>query len=190
MDSGRSRVFFALWPDAVARQALQARARQMQAVLGGRASHPDTLHLTLVFVGGVDDERLPDLAAAASRVETPAFELSFDRPDCWRHNHVAHMGPSAPPPALFGLVEQLETNLRRVDLPFDARPYRPHVTLVRKADCSRVLTWETLADSVPAEKENPATEPIFWPVRDFVLVRSSLRPEGARYEQMGRWPLL
>jgi len=74
--------------------------------------------------------------------------------------------------------------LKALGIDFDKRPYKPHITLLRKADCRKAT------DSESGNKKNPALEPIRWPARDFVLVKSSLRPDGARYEELGRWPLL
>jgi 2'-5' RNA ligase len=125
------------------------------------------------------------------------FEMAFDRVACWRHNHIAHLGIARPPEALFALVEQLSSNLEAAGISFDVRPYKPHITLIRKAECAR---FPASGDASARESsnqsagdnpnENPALEPIRWSARDFVLVRSSLRPGGARYEQLGRWPLL
>lgn len=140
---------------------------------------PDTLHLTLVFIGQVAQERLPGLLEIAADVRVASFVLDFDLEACWRHNRIAHLGASRPPEALFALVRQLEGGLEAGGLAFDRRPYVPHVTLIRNAGCGVDRSG----------KENPAPEPVSWPVRDFVLVRSSLRPEGARYEQIGAWPL-
>ncbi|MEW5787474.1 MAG: RNA 2',3'-cyclic phosphodiesterase [Pseudomonadota bacterium] len=190
MAPGHSRVFFALWPDVVTRRALAAASRRVHERLGGKATRPDTLHLTLVFVGDVDDARLPDLHGAAARVQAPAFDLLLDRPDCWRHNQVAHLGPSRTPPALLNLVGELEAHLAAAGVAFDERPYRAHVTLVRKADCGRMTVGGGDGEMGNREMENPPTAPIPWAVGDFLLVKSSLRPEGARYEQLGRWPLL
>ncbi len=177
MNTPRMRVFFALWPDAAVRTSLDAVAGKLHERLGGRRTRPDTLHLTLAFIGEMDSTRLPELMAAAEGVTVPRFEMRFDRCDCWRHNHVAHLAASQSPPDLLKLVVQLETRLSGAGIPFDRRPYVPHVTLLRQADCN-------------AEMTNPAPAPIRWPTRDFVLVRSSLRSGGALYEQLGRWPLL
>lgn len=187
-DAGQSRVFFTLWPDPAVRARLHTESLRLSRLLGGKPSQPDSLHLTLVFVGGVENARLADLAAVAERVTSPRFELSLDREACWRHNHIAHLGASQPPAALFDLVGRLSVNLKAAGIAFDARPFAPHVTLVRKADCARHPARGKLGNEVG--NENPASGPIRWSARDFVLVRSSLRAEGARYEQMGRWPLL
>ncbi len=184
-DAGKSRVFFALWPEADVRGWLHGETLHLQRLLGGKPTHPDTLHLTLVFIGDVENSRLQDLVDAAGRVQCPGFELSFDKEACWRHNHIAHIGIAQPPAGLFKLVDQLASNLKTAGISFDARPYLPHITLVRKADCAQFPV-----QSHGGNKENPAPEPIRWSARDFVLVRSSLRSGGARYEQMGRWPLL
>lgn len=179
--TGKSRVFFALWPDPDVRARLHRETQRLHRLLGGKSTHPDTLHLTLVFIGDVENRRLDDLVRAAARVECPCFELALDREACWRHNHIAHIGITQLPAALFELVEQLSSNLKAVEISFDMRPYKPHITLIRKADCARLPSLSN---------ENPALKPIRWFARDFVLVRSSLRPGGARYEQLGRWPLL
>ena len=177
MNTERLRVFFALWPDASVRAELDAAAGKLHELRGGRRTRLETLHLTLVFIGEIEENRLPELLAAAEGVALPQFEVLFDRSDCWRHNHVAHLGASQSPPDLLELVGQLESRLAAVSIPFDRRSYVPHITLLRKADCNPKMT-------------NPALVPIRWPARDFVLVRSSLRSGGALYEQLGRWPLL
>ena len=182
-----SRVFFALWPDDVAREKLHLESRHLQRQLGGKATRPDTLHLTLVFVGDVENGLIDTLKLAASQVEASAFAADFDQVCCWRHNHIAYRAMSRSPDALLELVSSLEKNLAAARIPFDARPYKPHITLVRKADCARLTILE---NGLGGANENPASEPIRWLARDFVLVKSSLRAEGARYEQLGRWPLL
>jgi len=162
------------------RKRLHALSGILHDRLGGRRTHPDTLHLTLVFVGEVENALLTPMREAASRVGIPPFEMVFDRLDCWRHNHIAHVGLAETPAALRALVDGLGAALGKAGIPFDARPFKAHVTLLRKADCMKF----------GGQNENPALEPIRWSARDFVLVRSSLRPEGARYERLAGWPLL
>jgi RNA 2',3'-cyclic 3'-phosphodiesterase len=175
------RSFFALWPTPDQRADLVQASQTLHRRHGGRVMAPDSLHLTLVFVGQVPLERLPDLMAVGSQQRSPAFDATLDRFDCWRHNRIGCLEAGAVPEGMLALVRGLEAGLRATGLTFDARPYRPHVTLLRNADCRMA----------PGLKmENPAPEPVLWSARDFVLVRSSLRPEGARYVELGRWPLL
>jgi len=171
-------VFFALWPEPDVRKRLHALSGSLHGRLGGRRSHPDTLHLTLIFVGEVENALLAPMREAASRVGVPSFEMVFDRLDCWRHNQIAHVGLAETPAPLRALVDGLGAALGKAGIPFDARPFKAHVTLLRKTDCMKF------------GGQNPAPQPIRWSARDFVLVRSSLRPEGARYERLAGWPLL
>lgn len=177
MNTRRLRLFFALWPEPPVRDALDAVAAELHVLRGGLRTRADTLHLTLVFIGDLAAPRLPEVLAAAGEVDARKFEICLDRPGCWRHNRIAHLGCDIVPPELPDLVGALETRLAAAAIPFDRRVYVPHVTLLRKADCAPQMT-------------NPASAPIRWPARDFVLVTSSLRSGGAFYEQLGRWPLL
>ena len=175
MGEGRARVFFALWPDPGLRRALVRARDALHGNLSGRSMREDSLHLTLVFIGDISESRLSELTALAAALRVEAFDFRLDQAACWRHNRIGHLAASQIPEAMLALVQGLEQGLDRLELPYDQRPYRPHVTLVRNADC---------------KNRNPALEPITWEARDFVLVRSTLRADGARYEELGRWPLL
>ncbi|HNH90501.1 MAG TPA: 2'-5' RNA ligase family protein, partial [Thiobacillaceae bacterium] len=61
------------------RKRLHALGRRLHSHLGGRLTEAETLHLTLVFVGEVDDALLAPMQDAAARVSVPAFEMAFDR---------------------------------------------------------------------------------------------------------------
>lgn len=159
-------------------------AAAMHALHGGRQTRPDTLHLTLVFIGQVETRRIPELIAMAGTIQATPFDVDFDVAECWRHNRIGCLGASETPEGLLALVMALESGLKTLEIPYDKRPYKPHITLLRKADCRKVT------DTGETEKKNPALGPIRWPARDFILVKSSLRPDGARYEELGRWPLL
>lgn len=171
------RVFFALWPDAETAARLHTFAREQHQHLNGRVMREDSLHCTLVFIGNIDAGRLPDLQVAAAGIQLPGFRLLFDQAGCWRHNQIAYLGMRQVPEALQLLQSTLVTRLKTAGFKTERREYHPHLTLLRKAECAG------------ATKENPATEPVGWAVRDFVLVRSSMSANGSRYEQIGQWPL-
>lgn len=170
----QARVFFALWPDARVRGELEQVAGQLHSLRGGRCMRPDTLHLTLRFVGNVPRALLPALKASATDLKLPAFELVLNQTHCWRQNRIACLTTSQPPPLLLKLVTSLEGRLNRLGIPFDRRPYVPHVTLVRHADC---------------RPDAPEIQPIAWPVREFVLVESRLEAQGPRYQVLKRYAL-
>lgn len=169
-----ARLFFALWPDDDVRARLAALTGRLHAPRGGHRMRPENLHLTLVFLGEVPRARLPELLAVGAAVAGEGFLLDLDRIDCWRHNRVAFAAPSAPPQALLALVAALERDLTRAGFDFDRRAYKPHVTLLRQADCAETDT---------------APEPVSWLARDFVLVESTPRGPGSGYDRLARFPL-
>jgi 2'-5' RNA ligase len=187
-ETRQARVFFALWPDEPLRKALAKATGAMHVRYGGRQTRPDSIHLTLVFVGQVDEYCIPSMLDMAKAIRVGRFDTNYDKVECWRHNHIGCLGASETPDNLLALVKALETGLKNLAIPFDRRPYKPHVTLLRKAACHKESDKES--DIAVTEKKYPAPGPICWPARDFVLVKSSLRPDGARYEELGRWPLL
>lgn len=167
-----ARLFFALWPDAAARAGLAAWSRELRALCGGRAPHPQDLHLTLAFLGSVDAERFGTLERAAAEVAPRAATLVLDSPGYWKHNRIAWAGASSPPPELESMVVDLRGALARSRIAFDAKRFVSHVTLLRDARDPPSL---------------PALEPVSWEVRGFVLAGSSQRSGGGRYDILRSW---
>lgn len=169
------RLFFALWPDAATRAALVSVQQQLAAQVGGRSSHSDDLHITLAFLGAVPVQRLPCVYAAGDGVRALVHQLVLTRQGYWPGPRVAWLAPGATPPELARLVDDLWQRLGPCDLVREARPYRPHVTLLRKAG--------SLPDAGMGDV-------IAWPAADFVLAQSiQAAPGASRYRILRRWPL-
>lgn len=166
------RLFFALWPDEATRARLAGWARAVHRVSGGRMTPASNLHLTLAFLGSVRLEALPTIEGVAAAIAPPVFTLVIDTPGCWRHNRIAWAGAREPPQALRDLVDALRGALAAARIPFDPKPFAPHVTLVREARSGAAL---------------PALPPIRWAVREFALVESQAGPGGSRYSVRARW---
>ncbi len=171
-----ARLFFALWPDARVRRALDRAGGKLHAACGGRRMQAPNIHLTLVFLGNVAVARLDELRAVAASVSGLSFSMTLGRLGWWRHNRVAWAAPQETPEALQGLVAQLQEGLRNAGFTFDDRPvFAPHITLLRNARCDEV--------------EMPPLEPLEWAADEFVLVKSASTDAGATYEVIGRWGL-
>lgn len=166
------RLFFALWPPRPVREALVS-VRSALPEPAGRPNHPLDLHLTLVFVGAVKPTARACVETAGDDVEVPAFELALDRLGDWPKPRIRWAAPSSVPEPLLALVNQLETRLADCGLAPEKRPYRPHVTLARKAG--------------PLPPSAPEALPA-WPVREFVLA-ASRAGRTPSYEVLKRWAL-
>lgn len=84
--------------------------------------------------------------------------------------------------ALHALHAAVRRELRRDRLPYDRRPYRPHLTVARPGD--RVEREVVDADR---DKLQEYFGPC-WPVAEIVLVRSHLGPRP-QHERLAAWPI-
>lgn len=168
------RLFFALWPTAPLAHRLGALAADCARRYGGKATRPDTIHLTLSFLGEVEDDRLARLIDAARRVDARAFSLAIDSLGYWPHQHLLWAGSRTPPPALIELVAHLHTALRAGGFVEDdpTRDFAAHVTLVRRI-------------AKPGTPDSPPLNETFdWPVAQFALVDSRRSPAGPDYQRV------
>jgi 2'-5' RNA ligase len=175
--SGSLRAFFAVWPDAAARDALAKLADTIAAEAGGRAPASENLHLTLAFVGEVASDRFEALLAVglAAAAGVPAFDLALDRVGAFRGAGIAWAGAASVPAELAQLVSQLNDALAEQDFPTDPRPFQAHVTIARK--CRR-------------QPRANAARPIAWTVAKLALNASDLGSGGPRYRELAAWPLV
>jgi 2'-5' RNA ligase len=169
------RLFFALWPSAATRQALQGSTAKLVARSGGRPVPPENFHITLNFLGSVPDSDVAGLKRVAESIRVFSFELQLGRVESWSKARVLCAIATRSPPQLNELQVSLMRCLSPERRELERRPFQPHVTLARQ---------------VPrASRISEDIEPIDWRAEDFVLVESHATPAGSRYEVLARWRL-
>ncbi len=134
---------------------------------------PRDLHLTLHFLGAVPRARLPELVEAVTTTAggRAPFVLAPGRAAVWS-NGVAVLELDASP-ALAELHAALGAALRALGLRTEARRWRPHVTVARRA----------LGALAPAGVPRAR-----WPVAAVAVVESQA-PRAGGYRVLGRAPL-
>ena len=99
------------------------------------------IHVTLKFLGDVEDEREPELVAALGRAAAGARALPLVLegfgvfPDLHRPRVI--WAGIAPEPALEILQHRVEQEFAPLGFPTEARAFRPHVTLGRATRAAR-----------------------------------------------------
>lgn len=128
------KLFIALWPDELARAALAADLPALARAAGGRPTAPANLHLTVAFIGQVDDRRFDDIAGLLAATRPAPFTVGLDRLDAFVSQRVLFRAPSRCPAELLDAQQELVAKLAVAAIPVDRRRFRPHVTLARHCD--------------------------------------------------------
>jgi 2'-5' RNA ligase len=147
--------------------------RPLRRVLppSARVTRPEKWHVTLVFLGEVDDPRRDEVAEILSGVAPPgSFTLRLAGGG--RFGEVAWAGLAGDLDRLGALHGELRQALAAGGFPPDDRPYHPHLTVSYHGDAA---TRRALAEF--------SGEP--WEVADFTLARS----RHGEYEPLQAWPL-
>jgi 2'-5' RNA ligase len=142
---------------------------------GARWIERENYHITLRFLGDVDDRAANDAASMLADIRKPAFNLHFDG--------LASFGGRKPrsvyaqvavEPALNELQDEQERLMRRIGLAPETRKFTPHVTLARLRSTSSL----DVADYLSA-RGFFRTAP--FPVTRFVLYSSRASTGGGPY---------
>lgn len=162
--------------------------RQLHGLSGGlEGAHwisPENMHLTLRFIGAVDEVQGGDIDDALKGIHGPAFEVSLSGIETFGRPHMAHTIWAAVPgaPALTHLQGKIERAMVKTGLEPERRKYTPHVTLARikKSPQGKLVDW--LAGHGGLKTPSFAVD-------EFVLFRSHLGHQGAYYETLATYGL-
>ena len=173
------------WRDAA--RAARAVIDGAQPALPLRWVDPALMHLTLRFLGEVDEHTLEPLQRElAAGVPTVDVQLAlgpagtFGAPG---RTAVAWLAVGGDGEGLRALAERVEAAVVAAGLPPEDRPLRPHVTLARVRRGASTQQRRAVAEAIAALDPPP---PAAFRARSVALVRSHLSREGPRYETLSR----
>jgi len=151
-----------------------------------RWAKPGGIHLTLKFLGEVEEDFVPDIALALEGAAQGVgeFELEPARVGCFpdlRSPRIVWVGFGAAPEPLFRLVRQVEEAMAGLRFPRERRDFQPHLTVGRVADRTRSAERKAVGRIV-REVGAPAFAP--FRVTGAALMQSELGREGARYTRL------
>ena len=182
MPAARHRLFVALLPSEPARTALAGLADDLARA---RWTPADQLHLTLRFIGEVDDGRRDAVREALARVTGAPFPLGVEGVGRFppRGNPgVVWAGVGDGHPFLHRLRQQVDDRLLASGVPIELTPFVPHFTIgrVREAHPATVGQW--------LKRHRDFAGPI-WRVDAFHLMASEPVPGGVAHRIHETFPL-
>ena len=173
---------------AAASEHLQAALKRARVHVDARWVPAANLHITLWFIGEVDDDRAGRIAGAVNMpFDVPPFTL--------RASGLGAFPPSGPPrvfwigitaggEAMRELYRGVEARLTPLGFEPEHRPYSAHLTIARVKDVPRGAASTIRRVLAETKADAGRTD-----VTAVTLFRSRLSPKGAAYEPLLRIPL-
>lgn len=180
MNTTMRRIFFGLEiPARIKDCLLTVRSN----IPGARWQRPEQMHITLQFLGDLEEQRLASVCEAARDIPVAAFNLDvvglgcFGKPESPR-NLWAGVQPKVPVASLHSVIKD---RMEELGLATESRPFHPHITLARfrpqAASVQHVLNGQ----------DRTAFGSFL--VSQFVLFDSALHPDGSVYTVIERFSL-
>jgi 2'-5' RNA ligase len=167
----------------IPRQIVDSLAMLRGGLPGARWIDPENYHLTLRFIGDIDDALAGDIALLLGRVQRRPFELRLDGLASFGGRKPRAVVAAATPVApLLELQAEHERLLQRLGLEPEGRKYTPHVTLARLRESSS----RQVADYLTARAHYRSSA---FEVSRFVLFSSRSSVGGGPYIVEEAYPL-
>ena len=167
---------------------LHERLEAMQSgVPGARWVAPENFHITLSFIGDVEESRLEDLHEILAGIGGAPFSLTLSGTGSFGSKTPKALWVGLEPaPDLEALQHKIAGRLTRAEFISETRKYAPHVTLAymraaKQAKDPKLGPWfERTAPFLAAPFEATA----------FALIESRLGNGGSHYVDLARYPLV
>lgn len=164
---------------------LAARIATLQRGLpGARWTEPANLHLTLRFVGEVEEDLAEEIHHGLAALAEPPFALTLaglglfgDR----RQAHTLWLGVERSD-SLSRLAARVDSAVAQAGAKPEPRKFNPHVTLARLKDTPPGRLQDFIDATGHFREEHVAVE-------RFTLFRSTLGRQGAQYDALEHYPL-
>ena len=177
-----TRAFVALTPPDAQRAQLGAYVERCRAAAPDfRWVAPESVHLTLRFLGRVEAPALADLSGRLREIRQAPFELRLLGLGTFggRRPSVIWLGLAEGVEPAATLARAVEAECAAVGLEPEPRPFRPHLTLARARERS----------GAPLPELPPPPEPAPWRATEMILFESRLGGGPPVYTPLERFPL-
>ncbi|MGD1213751.1 MAG: RNA 2',3'-cyclic phosphodiesterase [Terriglobales bacterium] len=159
---------------------------------------PESLHITLKFIGEQSPDRVEAISERLRRVESGAFEIRsggygfFPTAKAPRVFWIGiHAGPQ-----FAELAASIDMAVAELGIPREDRPFSPHLTLARAGGRSGSPKWRKgdapNATFAVLEKRLAAMGELDFgtmTAHEFILYQSQLSPGGSKYTKLQRFPM-
>jgi 2'-5' RNA ligase len=172
------RLFIAVELSSEARDSIEKIKVDFNLLRGIRFVEKNNIHITLKFLGEVEEEMIPEMISALQKVKFKPFKLSLSEIGVFpNENNMRVLWVDAKP------AEPLAELKKRIDLALpgarDSHPFKNHITI------ARITTGNTEEiKAINNQIIKSKIEPQEFTIKKFVLYSSTLSSEGPIYEMI------
>jgi 2'-5' RNA ligase len=171
-------VGLALPDDIAGRLAVMAAG-----IPGARWVERRNLHLTLRFIGEVEEGVAQEIHECLGEIRAAGFDLAITGFGTFGRSKLNALWAAVEKNSeIVHLQAKVDAALVRAGIAPEGRKFVPHVTLARLKDPPVARVQEFIAGNSPFRAE--------FSVENFILFRSRLGRGGAEYEAVGEYPLV
>jgi 2'-5' RNA ligase len=185
-NSPRARLFVALDLPEPVRAGIVEWGSEALADPALRPVRPESLHVTLAFLGWLPEKEIPRLAGIVESARAPAPSLGLGDPVSRpQRGRPALFALPVRSPGMIALQAELAERLAQAGLyEREVRPFWPHLTVARVRHEERGSKRPARVTRVPRRLPKGLLQP-FDAVR-IGLYRSQLQPQGAQYTPLAQ----
>jgi 2'-5' RNA ligase len=159
-------------------ETLKAASPETQATW----EKPGKAHITLKFLGNVEQQRLEAISSALARAASDIGKFSVEIGEAGAFYsrgkpHVLWLGVTDQTEGLARLYSALERELDGIGFPKEKRPFHPHITIAR-------LKKPEGAKQLATEHKTLGFETAELAVSEVLLIESQLGPGGSTYRTL------
>ena len=168
------RLFFALWPNDKTRNLIVKELKQFPKPINGQPIQPENLHITLHFIGSVNEDIQACMQKAAATVSAKGFICHLDRYGYFPRSKTLWLGSQDTPVGLTDLHTKLGEALTVCGYSAETRHFTPHISLIKK--CTQAAQPE-------------AGFSLDWVIDEFALLESKSDQHRLNYRLIETYPL-
>ena len=148
-----------------------------------RWARVEGLHVTLKFIGHVDDSVVEKIKSALSVIKAASFEMKFAGVGFFPNAKAARVFWAGVNGSnnLSHLASTIDSALKKLGFPCETKPYHPHLTLARTSS-SPLRELRPLLDDPPPQFGTMTA-------REFFLYQSQPQKGGSKYTKLERFGL-
>lgn len=164
------RLFIAVnFSDDMKSSVMETAARLRKRAIKGSFTSRDNLHITVVFIGEIEPDRVQTIKDIMDSVSARAFNVTIGKLGAFKNRdgdlYWLGIGNAE---KLADISGYLSRRLRKAGFDIEVRPFKPHLTIGRRVLLEKGFDWETF---------NFGVQEISCPVGRISLMLSE-RPNG------------